>query len=136
EVRFQIEKDPGAVKIAELDSKKTELQSQVTALIEARKSARQRLDERHFRWLQWLKHGAVLPLAGLKEALAVDDTLLANLRSGTDAERLSALQALAARFNELWSAVRDLVRPLEEEIKAAKNHLQQLAEDMENLSKG
>ncbi len=136
EVRFQVGKDPEAVKIAELESKKAELQDNVKALQDARKTARQRLDDRHYRWMHWLKHGAALPLANLKEVLVVDDALLANLRSGTDAERLEALQKLAERFNELWNSVRDLTRPLEEEIKAAKNRLQQLAEDLENLSKG
>ncbi len=136
EVRFQVGKDPEAVKINELDRQKLELQQAVQALQEARKSARQRLDDRHYRWMQWLKHGAALPLANLKELLVVDDSLLANLRSGTDAERLAALQKLAERFNELWNLVRDLTRPLEEEIKTAKNRLQQLAEDLENLSKG
>ncbi len=136
EVRFQIGKDPEAVKIAEHESKKTELQGKVTALQAACKSARQQLDDRHYRWMQWLKHGATLPLSGLAEELVVDDALLANLRSGTDAERLAALPQLAKRFNELWNTVRDLVRPLQEEIKSNENILCQLAEDLENLSKG
>jgi chromosome segregation ATPase len=136
EVRFQVGKDPEAVKMAELESRKTELQEKVKALQEARKSAHQQLDDRHYRWMQWLKHGAALPLANLREALVVDDTQLANLRSGTDAQRLVALQKLAQRFNELWSSVRDLIRPLEDEIKSSKKTLQQLAEDLENLSKG
>ncbi len=136
EVRFQVGKDPEAVKIAELESKKTELQEKVKALQETRKSARQQLDDRHYRWMRWLKHGTALPLANLKEALFVDDAQLANLRSGTDAERLVALQKLAQRFNDLWNSARDLIRPLEDEINSAKKTLQQLAEDLENLSKG
>lgn len=136
EVRFQIGKDPEAIKIAELTSKKDELQAKVQALVEARKSARQQLDDRHYRWMEWLKHGAALPMRGLKEVLVVDDTLLADLRSGTDAERIAALQKLGATFNELWNAARDLVRPLQEEIRATENILRQLSEDLENLSKG
>lgn len=136
EVRFQIGKDPEAVKIAELTSKKDELQAKVQTLMEARKSVRQQLDDRHYRWMEWLKHGAALPMRGLKEVLVVDDTLLADLRSGTDAERIAALQKLGAIFNELWNAVRDLVRPLQEEIRTTENILRQLAEDLENLSRG
>jgi hypothetical protein len=136
EVRFQISKDPEGGKIAELRSRQAELQAKVQALREASKSARQQLDDRHYRWMQWLKHGAALPLAGLQEALVVDDALLANLRSGTDAERLAALQQLARRFNELWNTVRDLVRPLQDEIAQNEKILRQLAEDLENLSKG
>ena len=109
------------------------MQDKVKALSDARKSAHQQLDERHYRWMQWLKHGASLPLKGLKESLVVDDALLARLRSGTDAERLEAMPKLATRFNELWNSVRDLTRPLGEEIKATENRLQQLAGDLDKL---
>lgn len=136
DVRFQIGKDPEAGKIAELENKKQEFQEKVGTLREALKSARQRLDDRHYRWMQWLKHGSVLPLEKLKDVLIVDDSLLANLRSGTDTERLAALPKLAERFNQLWNDIRDLVRPLEEDIKAANNRLVQLAADLENISKG
>jgi len=135
-VRFQIGKDPDAVKIAGLEVQKAELEGRVAALQEARKSARQQLDDRHYRWMQWLKHGAALPLNGLQETLIVDDALLSNLRSGADAERLAALPELAKRFTEVWNDVRDLVQPLQQEIKSAENILRQLAEDLENLSKG
>ena len=136
DVRFEIQKDPEGGKLDQLDRQKRDLQDKVKALSDARKSAHQQLDERHYRWMQWLKHGASLPAEGLKALLVVDDALLARLRSGTDAERLEAMPKLAARFNELWNAVRDLIRPLAEEIKKTENRLQQLAEDLENLSKG
>ena len=136
EVRFQIQKDPDAVKMAELRRQKAELEAKVTALQEARKSARQQLDDRHYRWMQWLNHGAALPLKGLKDLLVVDDGLLSNLRSGTDVERLAALPALAQVFGDLWSGARDLVQPLQQEIRSAESILRQLAEDLENLSKG
>lgn len=136
EVRFQIGKDPEAVKIAELTSKRDELHAKVHALMEARKSARQQLDDRHSRWMEWLKHGAALPLRGLKDVLVVDATLLADLRSGTDAERMAALQKLGATFNDLWNAARDLVRPLQEEIRATESIARQLAEDLESVSQG
>ena len=135
-VRFEIQKDPDGGKIDQLDRQKRELQDKVKALSDVRKSAQQQLDDRHYRWTQWLKHGAALPLEGLTQTLVVEDKLLARLRSGTDAERLDALPKLAARFNELWNSIRDLTRPLEEGIKSSKNRLQQLAEDLENLSNG
>ena len=135
-VRFEIQEDPEGGKLDKLDREKRELQEKVTRVKEAQKSVRQRLDERHSRWMHWLKHGAVLPLDGLREALVVDDGLLARLRSGTDSERLESMAMLAARFNELWNTVRDLLRPLSENVKAAQSRLQQLAEDLENLSKG
>ncbi len=136
EVRFQIGKDPEGGKVAELRSREDELRGKVQALQEARKAACHRLDDRHYRWMQWLKHGAALPFPGLCEILAVDDTLLANLRSGTEVERLAALPQLAKQFNEIWNAVRDLVRPLQDEIKQDESILRQLAEDLESLSKG
>ena len=135
-VRFEIQKDPDGGKIDQLDRQKRELQDKVKALSDARKSAQQQLDDRHYRWTQWLKHGAALPLEGLKQTLVVEDKLLARLRSGTDAERLDALPKLAARFNELWIGVEQLVQPLRQGITAVEKKLRQLAEDLENLSKG
>lgn len=136
QVRFEVGKDPDSVKIAELTSKKDSLEQTIKALREAQRSITKQLDDRHYRWTNWLKHGAALPIEGLKEALTVEDSLLLNLRAGADSERLDAMQKLAARFNEIWQAVRDLIRPLDQQIKDAQNRLQQLAQDLENLSKG
>lgn len=136
QVRFEVDKDPNSVKIAELTGSKGSLEQRVRLLREAQQSVRKQLDDRHYRWSQWLKHGAALPLETIRDVLTVDDALLADLRSGTEAERLQAMQKLAQRFNELWNAVRDLVRPLDDQIKAAQNKLQQLAQDLENLAKG
>ena len=133
QVRFEIGKDPDAVKIAVLESEKAGLQEKVTLLRTAQQSVRKQLDDRHYRWINWLKHGESLPVEGLKAALSVDDRWLADLRSGNDAERITAMQKLAARFSEIWNSIRELVRPLEEEIKAGSNKLQQLAQDLEQL---
>ena len=135
-VRFEIQKDPEGGKLDQLNRQKGELQEKVNALNGARKSALQQLDDRHYRWMQWLKHGTALPLDGLSEALVVDDALLARLRSGTDAERLEAMPKLAARFNELWMSIEQLVQPLRQNIAATEKRLRQLVEDLENLSKG
>ncbi|HEY5892352.1 MAG TPA: SbcC/MukB-like Walker B domain-containing protein [Chthoniobacterales bacterium] len=133
EVRFEIGRDPSAAKIAELDGKKRSLQEEVSELREAQKSARERLDDRHSKWLHWLKHGRSLQL---DEALNVDDALLAFLRSGRDAERLAVLPKLAERFQEIWNAVRDLARPIEEEVKGILGSLLQIAKDLDSLEKG
>ena len=134
--RFEIGKDPDAVKITGMESEKTELQRKVEGLREAQRTIRQRLDDRHYRWSQWLKHGAALPLDGLKDVLKIDDNLLGTLRSGRDAERLSVLPKLAAAFNDLWRSIGSLVTPLQQEINHLQKRLQQLAEDIENISKG
>lgn len=134
DVRFEIQKDPEGGKLDQLDKQKQELQKKVTALRESQKSAREQLDARHYRWVQWLKHGDSLPLDGLKKTLIVDDALLARLRTGTDAERLASMIALASRFNELWISTGELIRPLQDDIKSATLRLQQLAEDLEKLS--
>jgi hypothetical protein len=136
QVRFEIGKDPDAVKIAEQESAKTGLQEKVTALRAAQQSVRKQLDDRHYRWVNWLKHGAALPLDGLKDALMVDDRWLADLRSGKDAERLTAMQKLAGRFNELWVSIDQLLHPLRSDMNVAEKRLRQLVEDLENLSKG
>lgn len=107
-VRFEIQSDPDGGKLARLDSEQRRLEQQVRALREARQSIQKQLDDRHDRWTHWLKHGAALPLEGLCEALSLDETPLARLRSGPDTERLAAMQHLAQRFNELWLAVENL----------------------------
>jgi hypothetical protein len=136
QVRFEIGKDPDAIKISQQESTRAVLQEKVAALRLVRQSARQQLDDRHYRWMNWLKHGAALPLPGLAEGLVVDDRWLADLRSGQDVERLAALQRLAGRFNELWLAIDQLLQPLRTDIANAEKRLRQLAEDLENLSKG
>ena len=136
DVRFEIQKDPDGARIDQLDRQRREQQEKVDALREARKSARQQLDDRHYRWAQWLKHGAALSLEGLQETLVVEDSLLGRLRSGTDAERCDALAKLATRFSELWVGVEQRVQPLRQNIAAAEKRLRQLAEDFENLARG
>ena len=136
QVRFEVGKDPDAVKIAEHEGAKTGLQDKVAALRAAQQSVRKQLDDRHYRWTHWLKHGEALPLEGLKPALGVEERWLADLRSGKDAERLTAMQQLAGRFNELWVDVDRLLHPLRNDIATAEKRLRQLAEDLENLSKG
>jgi uncharacterized protein YPO0396 len=136
DVRFEIQGDPDAVKIAGLEGQRSELHDNVVSLREAQRTARGRLDDRHRSWMDWLRHGAALSLPGLADALVVDDALLARLRSGSDSERLEVMPRLAQRFSELWSTVRDLVRPLEDEVKSARGRLNQLQTDLEHLSKG
>jgi hypothetical protein len=136
QVRFEIGRDPDAVKIAENESAKGVLHEKVQALRSAQQSVRKQLDDRHYCWMNWLRHGVALPLDGLTEALVVEDGWLSDLRSGTDAERLDAMQKLSGRFNELWHSVDLLLHPLRSEISSAEKRLRQLAEDLENLSKG
>ncbi len=136
QVRFEIGKDPDAIKITEHESARVDLQRKVTALQSAQLSVRKQFDDRHYRWLNWLKHGASLPLEGLQQIVTVDDRCLADLRSGKELERLAAMQKLATRFNELWLSIDQLLHPLRNEMSAAEKRLRQLAEDLENLSKG
>jgi hypothetical protein len=136
QVRFEVGKDPDAIKISQLETTRTSLQEKVTALRAAQQSVRKQLDDRHYRWANWLKHGAALPLEGLPEALVVDDRWLADLRSGLDADRMAAMRNLAGRFNELWVGIDQLLHPLRDEIAGAGKRLRQLAEDLENLSQG
>ncbi len=136
EVRFEIGKDPDAIKIAELKRHQTELHQKLLVLRAAGQSARRQLDERYQLWSDWLRHGESLPLAELKAALVVDERLLGQLRAGRDQERIATLGPLARRFNEVWFAVEKLIQPLRREIDEAAKILRQLAEDLENLSKG
>jgi hypothetical protein len=136
DIRFEIGKDPDAVKIAENQTRKKELQDKVTALQQVRQSTRQRLDELHYRWGNWLKHGAALTLAGLPEALVVDASLLARLHHGPETERLTALPPLAQRFNELAREAESLFLPLRQKINGAEERLRELARDLDNIKDG
>ncbi len=135
-VRFEIQQDPDGGKLLQLDRQKRDLHLRVSSLRETRRAILERLEAHHRAWLQWLKHGASLPLEGLKAALKMDDTLLAPLRAGTDAARLEALPKLASHYNALTLSVHHLLRPLEDSLKAAGHRLGQLAEDLEHLAKG
>ena len=136
DVRFEISKDPDAVKIAENENRKKELHEKVTALQRVRQSARQRLDNLHFSWGNWLKHGSSLPLAGLCEALVVDATQLSRLHHGPETGRLAALPPLAQRFNELSREVDSLIQPLRQKINGAEERLRELARDLDNIKDG
>ena len=134
EIRSQMDATDHNLHKMELD--KTELQAHVQKLREARQSVQKRLDDRHYRWSQWLKHGASLSLEGLPEVLALDDRQLIQLRSGTDSERLASMVSLAQTFTDIRLALEKLVQPLETEIRSMENRLRQLAADLENLGQG
>ena len=132
-VRLEASRDPDQVKLADLHRRKTELHEEIGLLREAARSVYQRLADRHYRWSQWLKHGAALKLEGLAEVLAVDPALLESLNGGADEVRLAALQQLATRFNELFRMVDSLLGPLRNELDATEKRLRQLAADLDSL---
>lgn len=136
QVRFEVQSDPEGGKMDELDRRKRDLEARVTALRDARQTILKQLDDRHHGWMNWLRHGAALPLEGLREVLVVEDALLSDLRSGGVGERLGALQQLARRFDELWLEIGQRVLPLKQEVAAAESRLRQLAADLESLSQG
>ncbi|MGV3773869.1 MAG: SbcC/MukB-like Walker B domain-containing protein [Verrucomicrobiales bacterium] len=136
QTRFEVSKDPDSIKIAELNQQRVELQNRASMLREAQRSINQQLDDRHYRWVQWLKYRIAMEMAGFKEILGGDDHLLSQLRTGSDAERLEALPKLANRFNEIWRKADQLAQPLHQELSAAEKRLRQLAEDLEKVSKG
>ena len=135
-VRFEIQSDIDGAKLSELDRSKRNIEDKVTQLLEVRKSTQQQIEDRHYRWMQWLKHGRSIRLEGLAEGLIVNDQLLAQLRTGKEVERLSALPLLASRFHEIWTEVERLSLPLRDQIVSYEKRLIQLADDLENLSKG
>jgi len=136
EVRFEIGKDPDAIRIADHKRHQTELQQKLMGLRSAAESARRQLDERYRLWRDWLKHGASLPLPELKPTLAGDENLLEQLRAGSDQERIATLVPLARRFNDIWLAVEERIQPLRRDLDDSAKTLRQLAEDLENLAKG
>jgi hypothetical protein len=132
-VRLEASRDPDQVKLDDLKRRKDELHEEIGSLREAARAVHERLTERHYRWSQWLRHGAALKLAGLPETLVVDPVLLESLQNSADDARLAALQKLAARFHELFRAVESLVGPLRNELDSAEKRLRQLAADLDSL---
>ena len=133
EVRLETSRDPDQVKLDSLLRRKHELHEEIAGLREAAKSVYQRLTDLHYRWMQWLRHGAALPQEGLSNILNVDPSLLEALHAGTDEARLSALPKLAKRFNEIAHAVEMILKPLHGDIEATDKRLRQLAADLESL---
>ena len=105
EVRLEASGDPDHVKLDALVRRKQELHDEITSLREAARSVHQRLADQHYRWTQWLRHGGALKLAGLVDALTVDQSLLEGLHTANDEARIALLPKLANRFNELFRAV-------------------------------
>lgn len=127
QVRLDVQSDPDGGELDHLARRKRDLEGRIAALRGVRQSPPGAAG-RPPRSLDELAPARnLLPLEGLREALVVDDMLLAHLRSGTDEERLEAMQKLAARFNELWRDVEQRVVPLKQEVAGAETRLRQLA---------
>ena len=137
EVQFEIQKDPDGGKVAGLKAEQKNLHEEVNLLRETGKTVHEKFDTRHSRWTQWIKHGQALQVKGLEEALEIDDSLLADLRTGKEADRLRAMQSLAETFNgKIWRSAHEVTGPFRHEIAANEARLRKLAEDLENLDKG
>lgn len=133
ETRLEALKDPDQLKLDDMNRRKQELHEQINGLREAAQGVHQRLTDRHYRWAQWLRHGATLKLDGLSEALTVDGGLLDALHGGAEGAGMAALSKLANRFNELFRTVDGLLKPLREDLDGAEKRLRQLAADLESL---
>ena len=135
-VRFEIGNDPEGGKLDGMTRDAEKLQRSVEELNLAQKAIRQRLDDRHARWMYWIRHGESLALEGIGGAAQVDDALFSRLRTGKDNERLEAMTALARRFDEVWLAVGELVQPMKARVVSATNRVKQLDEDLKKLGEG
>ena len=135
-VRFEIGGDRDAVKLDALARDAEKKQHQVAELQIAQKAVRQRLDDRHERWMEWLRHGESLSLEGIRSAANVDDGLLARLREGKENERLESMSALARRFDEVWLAVGEVLQPMKARVHTANSRVKQLEDDLKQISDG
>ena len=136
EVSFEIGQDPDEVQLNKLGADQKAQAAEVAALRTALSTTRERLDARHLHWAQWLKHGDALSFDGLPQVLMIDENLLKALRSGSEAERLNAMQQLAERFREIWDNVKELLVPLTRKIDGLKERLTQLGADAANIGRG
>lgn len=133
--RLEASRDPDQVKLNDLEVRKRELHHEMVQLRDAAQAVRQRLADRHQRWVQWLRHAGGLSQPGLIEGLVVDPALLEALRGGEDASRLNALQQLALRFQDLVRFVERFAEPLRRERETADQKLRQLAAELDSIGK-
>ena len=135
-VRFEVTKDPEGGKLDGLTRDVEKKQHHVDELQIAQKALCQRLDDRHVRWMEWLRHGESLSLEGISGAANVDDALLSRLRTGKDSERLESMSALALRFDEVWLAVGGILQPMKAKVQTANSRVKQLDDDLKQISDG
>jgi hypothetical protein len=135
-VRFEIGSDPEGGKLAGLARQEADLQRKLEELRSAQKSILRQLEERHTRWVQWLKHGEALALEELQRVATFDDAVLARLRTGKETERFEAWQSLAQRFNDVRLAIGEALQPMKEKVRSVNNRVKQLEEDLKRLSEG
>jgi hypothetical protein len=121
--------------LEQAQNEKRETVCEVASLREAQKTVRDRLRNLASGWTNWLKRGVTLKLEGLKELLAVDDELLAALRSSDESQGLSALPTLAEKFNVLFREVESVLAPLGRQVENDNARLWQLAEDLDRLER-
>jgi hypothetical protein len=133
--RFEGAQDPGQGKLNDLESRKGELHREIVQLRDAAHSVRQRLSDRHHRWVHWLRHATSLAQPGLVDLLTVDPRLLDTLHGGEDQARLGALQSLSTRFQELVRTIEQYITPIRQERETADQRLRQLAAELESIGK-
>lgn len=132
-VRLEASRDLDFGKLDTIERDKRKLNDKITQLREAQQNATKRLSDRATHWGSWLRRGEALALDGLKEALVVDDKLLAALRAGADEPAMQALGTLAQRFNDIFRRCGDLLQPVREGVKGADRKLQDLVRDLESI---
>lgn len=124
---------------AELQAKRSEQHGKLrekALLHEAQQSVRDRLRTLARHWREWLQRGAEQHLEGLPEALNIEPAWLDALGAFDEAEGLQAIPLLAARFNDLFHRIRQLLEPLENDAKATEAKLRTLASEQDRLDHG
>lgn len=134
-VVLEAQNDPDAAKLKSLRDEKRRLLAAINSLNEAQKAIRERLKNRAGAWWAWIKQGTEIPLAGLKETLAIDEAALESLRASDEQVALASLPKLADQFNELVRQTEKLLRPTEDASAAALTRLQEIAKNLEKLER-
>ena len=134
-VVLEAQNDPDAAKLKTLRDEKRRLLAAINSLNEAQRAIRERLKNRAGAWWAWIKQGIEIPLQGLTETLAIDETALDALRSSDEQVALESLPKLADQFNELVRQTEKLLRPTEDASAAALTRLQEIAKNLEKLER-
>ncbi len=129
--RFTLDRDDSDL-LAAQEKQKT-LGAKVEALSDAQRTVRERLADLGRRWQRWLQRGREVPLEGLADTLNDDDALIDALLASDEREGIDALPKLANSYNTIVNRARELLLPVEAEIKVQTDRLQTLARDLEKL---
>lgn len=136
EARSALDADPDAKKLKGLRDRITQLEDDLGALKEARKSVAAFLNSRRKHWVEWLSHGASLRLEGWEEAVEGVHASVEALSRGEETQALEQLDPLAKAFPVIKQVGTEAARRLDDRISEFKEQEKRLQGDLDRIEEG